>query len=150
VSAFETSIVAQLRLNYRIPDSSHRELLPTLSQVAQRLNSGQQQLIILDGLDEAFGPLAQGGNPRTLLDHLPRSKYLPQGIFFLVIIPSGTYVFVCDLWETIAITPGIQLIALAWDLNNHRPAPNLSAQLLTLLSQAEPNVASGVSSGEGI
>jgi hypothetical protein len=52
-------------------------------------------------------------------------------------VSAGTYLFVCDLWETVAITPEIRLVHLAWSLDERRLAPALANQLLHLLAQAE-------------
>lgn len=52
-------------------------------------------------------------------------------------ISAGTYLFACDLWETVAITPEIRLVNLAWSLEERCLAPELANQLLRLLAQAE-------------
>ena len=52
-------------------------------------------------------------------------------------VPAGIYVFVCDLWETIALKPEIRLATLAWNLRQGELAPELASQLLRLLPQSE-------------
>lgn len=52
-------------------------------------------------------------------------------------IPAGTYVFSCDLWETVAIRPEVRLVLLAWDLAREREIPELRQKLLLLLSRSE-------------
>lgn len=53
-------------------------------------------------------------------------------------IPSGRYLFVCDLWETIAAKPELRLVILVWHLGDNRQAPEVAAVLLRLLSQHKP------------
>ena len=50
-------------------------------------------------------------------------------------IISGRYLFVCDLWETIAAKQELRLVNLAWHLGENRQAPEVAAVLLRLLSQ---------------
>ena len=52
-------------------------------------------------------------------------------------VPAGTYVFVCDLWEMVAITPEIRLVNLVWSLHRRCLESELANQLLRLLAQAE-------------
>jgi superfamily II DNA or RNA helicase len=52
-------------------------------------------------------------------------------------LPAGRYLFVCDLWETIAVKPGLRLVTLAWDVDTARVAPEVSSSLLRLLNRAQ-------------
>jgi ATP-dependent helicase HepA len=52
-------------------------------------------------------------------------------------LPAGRYLFVCDLWEAIAVKPELRLVPLAWDVDNTRVVPDVSSSLLRLLSRAE-------------
>lgn len=56
-------------------------------------------------------------------------------------VPAGRYLFACQLWETIAARPELRLVNQAWDLGGNRPAPEIAAALLRLLSQAESPLA---------
>jgi ATP-dependent helicase HepA len=51
-------------------------------------------------------------------------------------LPEGRYVFACDLWETVAVKPEVRMVGFAWDLDNDRPASEVSAALLRLLVRA--------------
>lgn len=53
-------------------------------------------------------------------------------------LPPGWYVFVCDLWETIAIRPEIRFVSYAWNSATRMIAPDVSAALGRLLHQIEP------------
>ncbi|MHC5730855.1 MAG: hypothetical protein ACYTXY_43485, partial [Nostoc sp.] len=33
-------------------------------------------------------------------------------------MPLGQYLFVCDLWETVAVRPEVRLVGKAWNLDN--------------------------------
>ncbi len=44
-------------------------------------------------------------------------------------LPEGRYAFACDLWETVAVKPEIRIVGLAWDLDNDRPAAEVSTTL---------------------
>jgi hypothetical protein len=52
-------------------------------------------------------------------------------------LPAGRYLFACDLWEAIGVKPELRLVALAWDVDNRREAPEVSTALMRLLSRAE-------------
>jgi ATP-dependent helicase HepA len=49
----------------------------------------------------------------------------------------GKYLFVCELWESVAVKPEIRLVGLAWDLDNFQIAPEVSSSLIRLLNYAE-------------
>lgn len=53
----------------------------------------------------------------------------------------GTYAFVCELWETIAIRPEIRLINFAWNANEQSLASDVSERLLGLLKLAQSSTA---------
>lgn len=50
------------------------------------------------------------------------------------IVPPGQYLFVCDLWETVAVRPEVRLVGKAWNLDDSCLAPEVSAALVRLLS----------------
>lgn len=52
-------------------------------------------------------------------------------------LPAGRYLFVCDLWEAIAVKPELRLVPFAWDLDDTRVVPEVSSSLLRLLSGGE-------------
>ena len=49
----------------------------------------------------------------------------------------GRYLFIGDLWETVAVQPEVRLVGAAWDLDADRPAPEVAERLLPLLAGAE-------------
>lgn len=51
-------------------------------------------------------------------------------------VPPGQYLFVCDLWETVAVRPEVRLVGNACNLDNLCFAPEVSAALVRLLSHA--------------
>ena len=51
--------------------------------------------------------------------------------------PVGTYIFVCDLWETKALRPEIKLLTTIWNVTENRAAQFTAALLLQLLSHSE-------------
>jgi ATP-dependent helicase HepA len=51
-------------------------------------------------------------------------------------VPPGQYLFVCDLWETVAVRPEVRLVGNAWNLDKLCVAPEVSAALVRLLSHA--------------
>ena len=51
-------------------------------------------------------------------------------------LPAGRYLFVCDLWETIASRPELQLTSFVWHLESNRPAPEVARVLLSLLERS--------------
>lgn len=51
--------------------------------------------------------------------------------------PAGRYLFICDLWETIAMHPEVRIVAHAWDIDRAIPAPSVAAGLIALLAHAE-------------
>jgi len=51
--------------------------------------------------------------------------------------PPGAYVFVCQLWETIAANPDIRLRIIAWDLNTGTSAPHVASLLLKLVREPQ-------------
>ncbi|MEH1800481.1 MAG: SNF2-related protein [Nostoc sp.] len=51
-------------------------------------------------------------------------------------MPLGQYLFVCDLWETVAVRPEVRLVGKAWNLDNSCLAPEVSEALVRLLSHA--------------
>ena len=50
------------------------------------------------------------------------------------LVPPGTYLFACDLWEKIAIAPEVQLINYVWDIDRQRPCDDVLNRLLLALS----------------
>ena len=56
-------------------------------------------------------------------------------------VRAGTYVFACELWETIAIRPEIRLVSFAWSVSERRLAPDVSDRLLGLLKQTQSSKA---------
>ncbi len=62
-------------------------------------------------------------------------------------VPAGRYVFVCELWETLAVKQEIRLVGAAWSMDKDAPAPEVSSALVRLLSRAskppDPVAASG-------
>jgi hypothetical protein len=64
-------------------------------------------------------------------------------------VAPGRYIFICDLWETIAIHSEVQLVSRAWSLDRAEPDDGLAAGLLPLLLQASlPDGAIGVTPPE--
>jgi len=51
-------------------------------------------------------------------------------------VPPGQYLFVCDLWETVAVRPEVRLVGNACNLDKLCFAPEVSAALVRLLSHA--------------
>jgi superfamily II DNA or RNA helicase len=51
-------------------------------------------------------------------------------------VPLGQYLFVCDLWETVAVRPEVRLVGNAYNLNSLCLVPEVSAVLVRLLSHA--------------
>ena len=47
--------------------------------------------------------------------------------------PPGLYVFACELWETIAVRPDLQLVCLVISAEDGSAAPGLSREFLSLL-----------------
>ena len=56
-------------------------------------------------------------------------------------VPAGRYLFVCNLWETIAVIPELRLVNLVWNLDQGRPAPEVADRLLRLLAQSGSSLA---------
>jgi superfamily II DNA or RNA helicase len=139
---------ARATLTHRLRDWQPADR--SLTEFRRWLDAGETHLVVTFSQDIALErrdlPFITPVHPlaRLVTEHLKQGeKPLAARLrVHTTTLPSGAYIFVCDLWETIAIAPGIQLVALAWDLRNKRPAPELSAQLLPLLSQAEPTAAS--------
>ena len=52
-------------------------------------------------------------------------------------IPAGHYLFVCELWENIAIRPEIRLVSFVWNMTEQRLAPDISDKLFNLLKQTQ-------------
>jgi len=50
-------------------------------------------------------------------------------------IPPGNYVFACDLWETLAVNPEVQIVTHAWDIDRWAPDVAVAAHLISLLSK---------------
>ena len=48
-------------------------------------------------------------------------------------VPPGLYVFACEVWETIAVSPDLRLVCLAVSADDGAFAPQLSSQFMTLL-----------------
>ena len=48
-------------------------------------------------------------------------------------LPTGVYLFVCDLWETLTVKPELRLMSLAWDLKTGDLCPEVGTALLRLL-----------------
>jgi hypothetical protein len=60
-------------------------------------------------------------------------------------IPAGSYLFVCDLWESIGLKAERRLVSVAWNLDQERPAPEMTSHLLRLLGRAtQPKAANSV------
>jgi hypothetical protein len=53
-------------------------------------------------------------------------------------LEAGTYVFACEIWETIAARAGMSLVCLASGLETGEVSENVAAALLSLLAVAEP------------
>ncbi|MHC5821120.1 MAG: DEAD/DEAH box helicase [Nostoc sp.] len=51
-------------------------------------------------------------------------------------VPPGQYLFVCDLWETVAVRPEVRLVGNACNLDKLCFAPEVSDALVRLLSHA--------------
>lgn len=51
-------------------------------------------------------------------------------------VSPGRYIFVCELWETLAVKPEVRLVGFAWDLNEGRTCPRVSSSLVRLLAKA--------------
>ena len=51
-------------------------------------------------------------------------------------MPSGQYLFVCDLWETVAVQSETRLVGHAWNLDECYLAPEVSESLVRLLNHA--------------
>lgn len=51
-------------------------------------------------------------------------------------IPAGQYLFVYDVWESLAIKPELRLVGMAWDLHAGRITSGVSATLLRLMQTA--------------
>ncbi|MEH2458809.1 DEAD/DEAH box helicase [Nostoc sp.] len=51
-------------------------------------------------------------------------------------VPPGQYLFVCDLWETVAVRPEVRLVGNACNLDELCFAPEVSTALVRLLSHA--------------
>lgn len=47
----------------------------------------------------------------------------------------GTYLFVCELWESVAVRAETQLICQSWNLADRSPSPELASQLLSILEK---------------
>jgi hypothetical protein len=57
-------------------------------------------------------------------------------------VPAGRYLFVCELWEILAIRPELRLVGMVWDTAAGRIAPEISSSLLRFLGGAtEPSSA---------
>jgi len=52
--------------------------------------------------------------------------------------PAGRYLFVCDLWRTVAVNPEVRLICLAYDLKREEVSERVSTELLRLIEHAAP------------
>lgn len=52
------------------------------------------------------------------------------------IFDPGTYLFICELWETIGVKPEIKLVSFAWDIKQERSAPDIADAIIRLLSKA--------------
>lgn len=55
-------------------------------------------------------------------------------------VRAGTYVFACELWETISIQPEIRLVSVAWSVSERSLAPDVSQRLLGLLKQTQSSI----------
>ncbi len=51
-------------------------------------------------------------------------------------MPSGQYLFVCDLWKTLGVKSEIRLIGQVWNLDESHLAPEVAASLVRLLNHA--------------
>jgi ATP-dependent helicase HepA len=117
----------------------------SLAEFRRWLDAGETNLLLTFSQEVALErrdlPFITPVHPlaRLATEHL-KQRHKPLAAWLRVrsaTVPSGTFVFACDLWETVAITPGIQIVGLAWDLKKNRPAEEISAQLLPLLAQGE-------------
>mgnify|MGYP002381959509 CR=1 FL=1 len=57
-------------------------------------------------------------------------------------LPAGNYLFVCDLWETLAFRPESRLVGFARNTATGEVVPNVSTALIRLLASAEQREAS--------
>ena len=78
-------------------------------------------------------PLTRLAVQRWAADHTPLVSRLR--ITTKAVLP-GTYLFTCDLWETIALRAGVQLVSHVWSIDRAEPDDEVASQLLRLLSQA--------------
>lgn len=51
--------------------------------------------------------------------------------------PPGRYLFICDLWETLAVTTDLRLVSLAWDVDRNCLVSDESLNVLRLLGRAK-------------
>jgi len=63
-------------------------------------------------------------------------------------MPPGRYIFICDLWQTVAVNPEVRLMCLVYDLDQRKVSEPLSEGLLRLLSA--PLEALATTDGDGI
>lgn len=52
-------------------------------------------------------------------------------------VPSGQYLFACDLWETVAVQSETRLVGHVWNLDESCLAPEVSASLVHLLNHTK-------------
>ena len=52
-------------------------------------------------------------------------------------IPPGQYLFVCDLWEYVALHSDLRLIGAAWNINEQCISAELSAALVKMLTRVQ-------------
>ena len=141
----------RLRLNQQARASLANELREwqpvdrSLTEFRRWLDGGEPHLsvtfnqqIALERRDLPFitpvHPLA-----RLATEHLKqRTKPLAAHLSLQIAdVCAGTYIFVCELWEAIAIRPEIGLVSFVWSANDQRLAPDLSRRLLGLLKQGQ-------------
>jgi len=63
-------------------------------------------------------------------------------------VPPGRYLFVCELWESLALKKELRLVGLAWNLDRSCPAPEVSSALVRLLGHAKTPDHLGASPGD--
>ncbi|HNH84398.1 MAG TPA: SNF2-related protein, partial [Acidobacteriota bacterium] len=55
-------------------------------------------------------------------------------------LPTGIYVFSCDMWEMIAVRPETRLVVTAWDVERQQLASEVSQRLFQLIPAMDPGV----------
>ena len=52
------------------------------------------------------------------------------------LISSGIYLFVCELWETVAVRPSLRMLTVGWDLDRERLEAGISSHFFKALTGA--------------